>query len=167
MATAPPGVMRAAMEAARLEASVDAPIDRVLASAVQAALRAAESHLIDRVAQAAEEYAAELPQDGDENTPAQQMALRWFAQKLLDDMPAASEPDSYDPQDGDLVQVVITGEVCAEEKPCRACNGCADVTWTVITESGDEYTFDLRERDNLDVYRITTSRAAGEAADAE
>ena len=161
--TLPQDVLKAAREAADLEAMVDClALDAISSAAAEAAVRAYEQRLIARIVESGRQYVEDTPDDDFEDAGKARAAIRWFTDKMAQDLPLTPPGTMYHPRDGDVVEVLIPGEVRVDHDTCDGCSRVSNVSWTVILDNGDEYEFSVEDLGVLQVRVITTNREVGE-----
>jgi len=145
-------IIKAAVETYRLEKLMD-PDAKAIDAALAAGLSHHERSVISRIADQAEELAEHLKTEDD--PPFEGIAvLEIFARDLRDQIP---RQDRYEPQDDDIVQVIITGTVTLYDEECPNCGHDQDKTIFSVTDraSGAEYFFDPHEAKSLKVRVIS------------
>lgn len=149
-----PDVLNAALETYRIVSSLGLSTE-ALREALSSALVVHERQVITRVADIAEELAR---QDGGP------VGLHWFAARLRKDLHPLANAQKYTPGNGDLVEVILTGQVRVFDSECVNCHQPAGQPecWSVTDRrSGAEYHFLTAETDDLHVRVIMEGKPNG------
>lgn len=148
------------LEAYELEREIGADHKQALTAAIDTAIRVVEPVVIARVATAAEMYADELAAETDSDDPVAtehyREALAWLAERMRRDLPSATRRERYQPCDGDVVQILISGEVMVDLTMCANCGEAANASWSVTTSGGQTYYFDLEDAGTLKIAKIVS-----------
>lgn len=147
-------IIRAALDTYQLERAVD-PDKEAIEAALEAGFFEIERRVIERIATAAEELAAHIM---DEEEPSEEgaAALEIFAYELRETIPTVDK--DYIPQDDDIVEVTLVGEVTVFAQECPECGAEVEkFTWSVLDNAtGTQYFFDPKEmKDNLRVRLVS------------
>lgn len=149
-----PDIIQTALDSYTLEMSLE-PTPDAIAYALKAALIKYELRVIERTAKWAEALAETIM---DEDIPSTEgaAALKMFAIELRNSIPPV-EPN-YMPQDDDIVEVTIIGEVTVYDNECTECGAESDVSqWAVMDRTtGNQYWFDPLTGDDIKVRLIST-----------
>jgi hypothetical protein len=132
-------LIKAAEEVYELEQMLE-PNKYCLDKAIQAIAARLEERITERHAIAAEELAAIMAKD---DSPSEEAitALELFAHELRGGISLAAE--EYEPQEDDVVQVILTGEVSVYIDECSHCGGDKTEHWSVTDRaSGQEFFFE-------------------------
>lgn len=135
MTTATVDLLKAAQETYQLEMLASNGLNPLaLEKAILSALAAHEQSVIFRLASMAEQYASDMEESTDQENPDFTTALKWFAWKLREQLSPVTGP--YEPREGDVVEVVLTGAVMLWE------GRSDDFDWSMFDdETGDEMFF--------------------------
>jgi len=117
-ATMDEDLLKAALETYELERMLE-PDQHALSVAISAVLRKHEQTIIEQIASAAEAMAESLTAEEDPTFEGAG-ALKLFAEDLREGIPITGE---YDPQDGDIASITLTGEVEVYAHECPHCGG--------------------------------------------
>jgi hypothetical protein len=146
-----PDLITRAVDVFNLEREFGGPDKEALGKAISAALLLHERKVIDRVATILETLAdatdeADTGED-DSDQGAQAFAMRWAACRIREHIPEiAAEKALYTPREGDIVEVVLAGEVHVLDDTCEACGHHSRSMWSLFdNRSKAEYYFDEAE----------------------
>lgn len=153
-----PDILSRALSVYDLEISMGGVDKDALSHAISAALLHHERLVIDRMAKVLEtfadatEAAAEEDDDEDDDSAdsdaeAQAFGMRWAASRLREEIPEiAREKTLYSPHDGDIVEIVLGGQVHVSEETCDHCGHESSSMWSIYdSRSNAEYYFDEAE----------------------
>jgi hypothetical protein len=147
-------IVKTALDSYTLEQSLE-PTGDAIALALKAALISYELRVIERTAKWAEALAETIM---DEEVPSVEgaVALKMFAVELRNSIPPQEE--NYMPQDDDIVEVTLIGEVTVYDQECPECGAESDVSqWSVMDRTtGNQYWFDPLTNDDIKVRLIST-----------
>ena len=164
--TLPADVLKSAEDCAELAVIVlPEPVlgdwKAVARAAAEGAVAACKKRMLADMAETARQYARDTPDNAFANAGAAKAGILWLADRIGEGTSPTAPGEIYEPRDGDVVQVSVSGEVYTEIESCESCGEVQSATWTVVTESGDEYEFPVGEMGSLEVRVITTSRETG------
>lgn len=148
-----PDLLSSALDVYNLEISMGGVDKEALSHAISAALLRHEQIVIDRMASVLETLAdatqasGEDTDDEDGDHEAQAFGMRWAASRLRSEIPELTrEKVLYTPRDGDIVEVVLGGQVSLSEEICEQCGHESASLWSLHdNRSGAEYYFDEAE----------------------
>lgn len=148
-----PDLITRAVDVFNLEREFGGPDKEALSKAIASALLLHERKVIDRVAillDTLAEATEEADTGDDDDTPdqeAQAFAFRWAASRIREHIPEiAAEKALYTPREGDIVEVVLAGEVHILDDTCEACGHHGKTLWSLFdSRSRAEYYFDEAE----------------------
>lgn len=146
-------IIKAMIQTYELEKALD-PDAQALEAALEAGYVELERRVTERIATAAEELAEHILAE-DEPSEEGSAALEIFAYELRQAIPFVDK--AYEPQDDDIVEVTLTGEVTVYEAECPACGTDIEKkTWSVTDRATNaEYFFDPLDTDGLKVRLIS------------
>lgn len=146
-------IVEAAIKTYHLEKMLDPDKDAVTA-ALAAGFIEIERRTTERIATAAEELAEHLRLEEDPSEEGA-AALEIFAYEQREAIPNISR--DYQPQDGDIVEVTLVGEVAVYEAECPECGANIEkTTWSVTDRAtNSEYFFDPAETKGLRVRMVS------------
>lgn len=142
-------LINAAMQTYELEKNLDPDVN-ALEAAIKSVYVKIQQQSIRETVMAARELAAHLRA---EEIPSDEGAaiLSIFADDLEEQIPRIES--SYEPEDNDIVEVILSGEVTVFYNECPGCGQLQDVrTWSVKDRAtGEEYFFDEERTKDLRV----------------
>lgn len=145
-------VLDAAIKTYELEKSLDPDADAI-GIALAAGFIKIQQQTIEEIAVSAEELAEHILA---EEVPSYEGAstLQIFARDLRDQIPNVGT--KYLPDDDDIVEVTLSGEVTVYNNECHNCGQLQEIcTWSVKDRAtGEEYFFDEQRTQNLRVRLI-------------
>jgi hypothetical protein len=146
-------IIQTALDSYALELSFE-PTPDAISLALTAALVKYELRITERLAKWAESLAETIM---DEEIPSVEgaAALKMFAVELRNSIPPVE--DNYMPQDDDIVEVSIIGEVTVYDQECPGCGSESAVSqWAVMDRTtGNQYWFDPLTNDDIRVRIIS------------
>lgn len=145
-------VLEAAIKTYELEKALD-PDSDAIKTALNAGFIKVQQQTMEEIATAAEELAAHILSEEDP-THEGAAALQLFAHDIKGQIPKVGT--SYVPDDDDIVEVFLSGEVTVYYNECPNCGQLQDIsTWSVKDRAtGEEYFFDEARTKNLRVRLI-------------
>lgn len=146
-------ILDAAISTYKLERMLD-PDSDAIRLALNAGFIAVQQQTMSEIAQAAKELAAHLLIEEDPSHEGA-AALEIFAYDLHQQIPRVGQ--NYVPDDDDIVEVFLSGEVTVYYNECPCCGQLWDnCTWSVTDkETGEEFFFDEEKTKNLRVRLIS------------
>lgn len=147
-------LVKKATEVYDLERSVDPLNTESVRHAIKAVLRDFEQRVYGRIIEGAEALAANIREDVDPSDEGA-AALELFANELRHELPELGSVP-YQPEAGDLIELLLIGEVTVYEDGCSNCGEDAMTLWSVRDRfTGLEIYFDPHEMDQAHVRVIS------------
>lgn len=150
-----PDLLTRALSVYELETSMGGPDKEALARAISAALLQHERVVIDRMAKILDTFAdttlaaeeGDDDEDDERDREAQAFGMKWAASRLRKEIPeVAGENGLYIPRDGDIVEIVLGGQVHIAEESCEKCGHQSQSLWSIYdSRTSAEYYFDEAE----------------------
>lgn len=143
-----------AIEVYDLERSIDPLNTESVRHAIKAVLHEFEQHVLERVIVGAEALAANIKEDVDPSDEGA-AALELFAEELRHELPQLGNVP-YNPEAGDLVELLLVGEVTVYDAGCPNCGEDAMTNWSIRDRfTGLEIYFDPHEMEQAHVRVIS------------
>ncbi len=143
--TVAPDVIQAGVETYNMQMSLNGGLSTdALAKAIEAVLERHERNIRDRLAMQIEVMAGNRSQEDPGAA-----ALWNFREKLVEGLDI---PDTYEPSEGDVVEITITGQLLNVTDKCPGCEDTDIQAWAVVDEESDEeFVFGTNTRPHIRV----------------